>query len=81
MLNSSGQRITQMPQSVGGKLYNLPDKEATLNIYLNKEWYNNLKQEVKDVIIPHLFNVGMVDINETDINITIKQEESYKWYG
>ncbi len=81
MLNSSGQRITQMPQSVGGKLYNLPDKEATLNIYLNTEWYNNLKQEVKDVIVPHLFNVGMVDINETDINTTIKQEEAYKWYG
>ena len=82
MLDTNGNNVTQMPLGVGGgTLYNLPDKEATLNTYLNNDWYNSLDSSVKSKIVTHMFNVGAVNVDETNLSNTITQEATYKWKG
>ena len=82
-LNRNGRNVTRMKREIGGELYNLnlPDAEATLNTYLNNEWYNGLNNSVQSLIVPHMFNVGLVTENETDLSNTIEQEQEYKWNG
>ena len=81
MLDSSGNNVTAMPREVGGTEYNLPDTEATLNTYLNNDWYNSLSSTVQSKIVTHLFNVGVTKISETSLSNTITQEQTYKWKG
>ncbi len=81
MLDSSGTNVTTMPQLVGGTEFNLPDTEATLNTYLNNDWYNSLSSTVQSKIVTHLFNVGVTKYNETNLSNTITQEKAYKWKG
>ena len=81
MLDTNGKNVTQMPREIGGTLYNLPDKEATLNTYLNNDWYNSLSSNVKNLIVSHLFNVGVTKSSETILANTITQEQTYKWLG
>ncbi|MDD6323920.1 MAG: hypothetical protein PUA73_04895 [Bacilli bacterium] len=79
--DKSGNNVTQMPREVGGTLYNLPDKEASLNTYLNNDWYNSLSSNVQNLIVSHMFNVGVTNKNETSLANTINQEQTYKWKG
>ncbi len=60
MLDVSGNHVTQMLQEVNGPKYDLPDEEASLNTYLNGEWYESLDDNVKSLIVVHDFNVGHV---------------------
>ena len=81
MLDSSGNNVTTMPREVGGTEYNLPDTEASLNTYLNNDWYNSLSSIVQSKIVTHMFNVGVTKYNETNLSNTITQEQTYKWKG
>ena len=81
MFDTNGNNVTQMPREVGGTLYNLPEKEATLNTYLNNDWYNSLSSNVKKLIVSHMFNVGVTKYHETSLLNTISQEKAYKWKG
>ncbi len=81
MLDSSGNNVTTMPRVIGGTEYNLPNTEATLNTYLNNDWYNSLSSTVQSKIVTHLFNVGVTKYNETNLSNTITQEQAYKWKG
>ena len=81
MLDTNGKNVTQMPREVGGTLYNLPDKEASLNTYLNNDWYNSLSSNVQNLIVTHMFNVGAAKYDETNLSNTISQEKAYKWKG
>ena len=81
MLDSSGNNVTTMPREVGGTEYNLPDTEATLNTYLNNDWYNSLSSIVQSKIVTHMFNVGVTKDKETNLSNTITQEQTYKWKG
>ena len=81
MLDSSGNNITQMPREIGGTEYNLPEKEAYINTYLNSTWLNTLSTDVQSKIVTHIFNVGLVNYNEAVLSNTVTQESSYKWNG
>ena len=81
MLDSNGNNVTTMPREVGGTEYNLPDTEATLNTYLNNDWYNSLSSIVQSKIVTHMFNVGVTKDKETNLSNTITQEQTYKWKG
>ncbi len=83
MLDSSGNNVTTMPREVGGDLYNLPDKEATLNTYLNSTWLNTLSADVKNKITTHIFNVGVVYPDDAGqiLATDVLQEQAYKWKG
>ena len=70
-----------MPREVNGTLYNLPDAEATLNAYLNNDWYNSLSSNVQNIVVSHMFNVGVTKDKETNLSNTITQEQTYKWKG
>ena len=80
-LDTNGKNVTQMPRDVNGTLYNLPDSEATLNTYLNNDWYNSLSSNVQNIVVSHMFNVGVTKYNETNLSNTITQEQTYKWKG
>ena len=80
-LDTNGKNVTQMPWTVGGTLKNLPEKEAYLNTYLNNDWYNSLSSNVQNIVVSHMFNVGVTKPNETNLSNTIKQEQTYKWKG
>ena len=80
-LDSNGNNVTQLPREVGGTLYNLPEKEAYLNTYLNNDWYSSLSSNVQNIVVSHMFNVGGVKDDETNLSNTISQEATYKWRG
>ncbi len=84
MLDASENNVTQMRKKTSGdpNLYNLPDKEAYLNTYLNDVWYEGLDNGVQSIIVNHIFYVGHVNIssNET-LEENVKQEQFYKWRG
>ena len=80
-LDTNGKNVTQMPREVNGTLYNLPDSEATLNTYLNNYWYNSLSSNVQNIVVSHMFNVGLTKNKETNLSNTISQEQTYKWKG
>ena len=80
-LDTNGKNVTQMPRAVNGTLYNLPDSEATLNTYLNNDWYNSLSSNVQNIVVSHMFNVGVTKNDETNLSNTISQEQTYKWKG
>ena len=54
MLNLSGNNVTSMPRTVGGDLYNPPEKEAYINTYLNKTWLNTLPTDIQSKIVIQL---------------------------
>ena len=83
MLDSNENNITQMPrQAENDVAKNLPEKEATLNTFLNNEWISSLSSEVTQLIIPHIFNVGYVNGNVyTNLEKSVNMENEYKWKG
>ncbi len=80
-LDTNGNKVTQMPWEVNGTLKNLPDKEATLNTYLNNDFYNSLNDDVKNLIIEKIWNVGPIGINQANLSKSIKEESAYRWKG
>ncbi len=80
-LDSNGNKVTQMSKELGGSLYNLPDKEASLNTYLNNDFYNSLSDEVKDFIVTKEWNIGPTIVWQSNLLDSIKEESSYKWKG
>ncbi len=81
ILDSNGNKVTQMPWDVNGTLKNLPDKEASLNTYLNNDFYNGLSDDIKDFIIEKTWNVGPTSDDQTNLSESIKEESAYKWKG
>ncbi len=80
-LDKDGNNVTRMTWEVKGTLKNLPEKEATLNTYLNNDFYNNLNDEVKNFVVDGIWNVGPTDIYQTNLSESIKEESAYKWKG
>ncbi len=67
-LDTNGNKVTQMPWEVNGTLKNLPDKEATLNTYLNNDFYNSLSDDVKNLIVEGTWNIGPTAYNQTNLS-------------
>ncbi len=80
-LDTNGNKVTQMPWEVNGTLKNLPDKEATLNTYLNNDFYNSLSDDVKSLVVEKTWNVGPTAWEQTNLSESIKEESAYKWKG
>ena len=55
--------------------------DASLNTYLNNDYYNTLTEQSQKIIEPHDFNVASPGNNSDTENIAtnIKQEQVYKW--
>ena len=80
-LDTNENKVTQMPREVKGTLKNLPAKEATLNTYLNNEFYNSLSDDVKSLIVESTWNVGPTLYNQANLSESVKEESAYKWKG
>ena len=83
MLDANENNVTQIRKKIyNNNLYNLPDKEAYLNTYLNNEWYGSLDYSVSNNIVSHIFNVGHINSsNKETIDEMSFQEQFYKWRG
>ena len=62
--------------------YPLPSKEASLNIYLNEEYYNILNENARNMIKEDgVYKIGVLDYNNASINQDMQQVSSAKWKG
>lgn len=74
--------VTAMIKDDTNKKYNLPGIEASLNIYLNNTFYTNLTDNVKRIIVSHIFNVGPTDYGKNiSLSDNCVDEKKYKWKG
>jgi len=55
--------------------------KASLNTYLNEEYYNSFNEEVKSLIQTHSWGIGPVTHDNTDITPEIVSENSITWIG
>lgn len=83
MLDSNGNNITKMPKEIwNSTTYELPEKEAYINTYLNNTYYASLSEITKSKISNHSFNVGLLAYTSGQTLTTdITQEKSYTWKG
>ncbi len=80
-LDTNGNKVTQMSWTVNGTLKNLPDKEASLNTYLNNDFYNGLSDDIKSLIVEGTWNVGPTSEGQTNLSRSVVEESIYKWKG
>ncbi len=83
MLDANGNNITKMPWQVDNSTtYDLPEKEAYINTYLNHIYYASLSDKVQSKITNHSFNVGLLAFtNSQTLSTDISQEKAYTWKG
>ena len=55
-------------------------RPATLQVYLNNEYYNNLTSDAKKQIIYSEWSIGKVKSGESNLNNQINDENSIKWF-
>jgi len=51
-------------------------RPATLNTYLNEEYYNGLSSDTKSLIKEHIWNIGAVTYNNSDLTNAITEEKA-----
>ncbi len=56
-------------------------KDASLNTYLNNDYYNSLSSEAQNLIQNHSWSVGSVTYNNTDLVAQIQSENGTTWNG
>ena len=56
-------------------------KDASLNTYLNNDYYNSLSSEAQDLIQTHTWGVGSVTYENTDLAAQIASENGTTWSG
>jgi len=90
MRDSNGLLINKMAFDLGGvwsysnyidQLFNLPNKEASINVFLNNDYYNTLDSKSKSSISSHIFNVGIIKPENATIYEDISQEKANTWLG
>ncbi len=57
------------------------DKDASINIYLNNDYYNSLDAMLKQNIVSNTFNVGATSYNETNLGQSVTDEKRLTWKG
>ncbi|MFR2585513.1 MAG: hypothetical protein ACLTAK_03000 [Bacilli bacterium] len=57
------------------------NRPATLNTYLNNEYYNSLTEEARTQIISGTFKIGQVIFTDTNLGNTVKDENGTTWNG
>ncbi len=56
-------------------------RPATLNTYLNEEYFNSLINEAQNQIINHIRYIGAIEYNNNDLASQISDEKSNEWFG
>ena len=56
-------------------------KPATLNTYLNGEYYNGLDSSIKDNIVSHIWGIGAVMHYNDDLSAQLASEQGTTWNG
>ena len=56
-------------------------RPATLNTYLNGEYYTNLDSSIKDNIVSHTWGIGAVTLDNDDLSSQIASEQGTTWNG
>ena len=56
-------------------------RPATLNTYLNGEYYTNLDSSIKDNIVSHTWGIGAVTSDNNDLSSQIASEQGTTWNG
>lgn len=82
--DNNGNKVTQI--YVNGNYYDLPDDDSKANRYLNSlgeyeinGYYNNLSNDIKDLIVDHDFYIGPTSVME--LPKVLEEEKAYVWKG
>ena len=72
--------------SIGTRVFDTSDsnnwtRPATLNTYLNNDYYNSLNSESRSLIQAHTWGIGSVTPNNTDLADQIITENGTTWTG
>ena len=54
---------------------------ATLNAYLNNDYYNSLTEEARTQIVTGTFKIGQVTYDDTNLENTVTVENNVRWSG
>ena len=73
-------------QSIGNMAWDTSNsnswaRPATLNTYLNNDYYNGLTEAAKEQITTGTFKTGPVTYNDTNLGNTVAEENSITWNG
>ncbi|MFQ8643247.1 MAG: DUF6273 domain-containing protein [Oscillospiraceae bacterium] len=73
-------------QSIGNKAWDTSNandwaRPATLNIYLNNDYYNGLTEAAKEQITTGSFKIGEVAYSDTNLGNTVTSENATTWSG
>ncbi len=73
-------------ESIGSKAWDTSNsnnwaRPATLNTYLNNDYYNTLSSDAKNQIQSHSFGIGAVTYNDTNLGNTVTIENNTTWNG
>ena len=73
-------------ESIGNKAWDTTDsnnwnRPATLNTYLNNDYYNILSNDAKNQIQSHSFSIGAVTYDNADLTKQIASENETTWTG
>ena len=66
------------PMYMGCNKWEMPTE---LNTYLNDEYYNELNVEAQEQIVNHIWNIGAVIWENTDLVSQVNNEQNIQWSG
>ena len=69
---------------VNGPFSGVVEDDATLNKYLNDEYYNAIDVSSRNIILNHTWNIGGVggdDNANGDLSLMLDEETKFKWNG
>lgn len=80
--SSTERMIGGTTEFVNGSFKGMVDTDSEINTYLNGEYYNNLSQESKNLIVNYDYNIGGIPYNRTlTMKEQLEKESTYKWNG
>ena len=82
LYNTNLSTITTLGREYNGTKYTLPTVEASLNTYLNGEYYNGLNATAKSMVKEDaVYKVGVLYNNNTSMSQDMEQVKAAKWKG
>ncbi len=81
--NANNEKVTSISDTYSSSsTYALPSQVASLNTYLNGEYYNSLTSTAQSQIDNHYFNIGNVSVSSSNtLEKDMLEEGKYKWLG
>ena len=79
--SSTANMVGSPAEFTNGTYTGTVDKDSEMLTYLNGEYYNGLDNSIKQYVVSHIWNIGVVVSENNDLAMQIEGEKSYQWGG